>query len=75
MLERKARGDIPFFVNCTSGTTVLGAFDPIEDIAAICKKYNMWLHVDVSTHDETSSERRWRCFEGRGGSGGLGESG
>lgn len=45
--ERKAKGDIPFFVNCTSGTTVLGAFDPIEEIADICEKYKMWLHVDV----------------------------
>ncbi|KAI5726547.1 hypothetical protein M8J76_004610 [Diaphorina citri] len=48
VLERKTKGDIPFFVNCTSGTTVLGAFDPIEEIADICQKYNMWLHVDAA---------------------------
>lgn len=35
-------------VNATSGTTVLGAFDPIEEIADICEKYKIWLHVDVN---------------------------
>lgn len=49
ILERKTRGHVPFFVNATSGTTVLGAFDPINEIADICQKYGMWLHVDVST--------------------------
>jgi cysteine sulfinate desulfinase/cysteine desulfurase-like protein len=48
ILERKAKGHIPFFVNATAGTTVLGAFDPIEPIADICQKYKLWLHVDVS---------------------------
>ncbi len=36
----------PFFINATAGTTVLGAFDPIEEISTISKKYNLWLHVD-----------------------------
>ena len=39
-------GFVPFFVNATAGTTVMGAFDPIEPISKICKKYNLWLHVD-----------------------------
>ncbi|GEQ87071.1 pyridoxal-dependent decarboxylase [Patiriisocius marinistellae] len=39
-------GNHPFFVNATAGTTVLGAFDPIEPLSKICKKYNIWLHVD-----------------------------
>ena len=37
---------LPFFVNATAGTTVLGAFDDIETISKICKSYNLWLHVD-----------------------------
>lgn len=36
------------FVNATAGSTVYGAFDPINEIADICEKYNLWLHVDVS---------------------------
>ena len=39
-------GGIPTYVNATSGTTVLGAFDPIDTIADITQKYNIWLHVD-----------------------------
>ncbi|KAL3287595.1 hypothetical protein HHI36_002064 [Cryptolaemus montrouzieri] len=48
IVERRTRGHIPFFVCCTSGTTVLGAFDPINEIADICQKYGMWLHVDAA---------------------------
>ncbi|XP_065336093.1 glutamate decarboxylase [Cloeon dipterum] len=48
IVERKSKGHIPFFVNATSGTTVLGAFDPINDIADICEKYNCWLHIDAA---------------------------
>ncbi|MGB0777941.1 MAG: pyridoxal phosphate-dependent decarboxylase family protein [Flavobacteriaceae bacterium] len=40
------QGYIPTYVNATAGTTVMGAFDPIEPIADITDKYNIWLHVD-----------------------------
>jgi sulfinoalanine decarboxylase len=39
-------GFIPTYVNATAGTTVLGAFDPIDEIADITEKYGIWLHVD-----------------------------
>jgi sulfinoalanine decarboxylase/sulfinoalanine decarboxylase/aspartate 1-decarboxylase len=39
-------GGIPTYVNATAGTTVLGAFDPLDTIADITEKYNIWLHVD-----------------------------
>jgi len=50
-LETQIKEDIdaglrPFFVNATAGTTVMGAFDPIKEISALCKKYDLWLHVD-----------------------------
>lgn len=50
-LEKVVEKDIiegyhPVLVNATAGTTVLGAFDPVKSISEICKKHNIWLHVD-----------------------------
>lgn len=44
----KQDGFTPFYVNATAGTTVLGAFDPFTEIADVCKRYRMWMHVDGS---------------------------
>lgn len=44
--EDIANGYIPFFVNATAGTTVLGAFDDITAISKVCKTHQLWLHVD-----------------------------
>ena len=41
-------GERPFFIGATAGTTVRGVFDPIEEIALICKQYNLWFHIDGS---------------------------
>ncbi len=48
IVRAKSEGALPVMVSATAGTTVLGAFDPLEQIAEICKKYNIWMHVDVS---------------------------
>ena len=40
------KGYLPFFVNATAGTTVLGAFDDVVSISKLCKSYNLWLHLD-----------------------------
>ncbi len=39
-------GLIPFYLNATLGTSVLGALDPIAELAAIAKRYGLWLHID-----------------------------
>jgi len=41
-------GRRPFYVNALAGTTVLGGFDRFKDIAAVCKKHKVWLHIDAS---------------------------
>jgi len=46
IIDDLQNGGIPTYVNATAGTTVLGAFDPIDKIADITEKYNIWLHVD-----------------------------
>lgn len=46
ILECKAEGYEPFMVNCTAGSTVIGAYDPVEAIADITERHGLWLHVD-----------------------------
>ncbi|KAL4229294.1 glutamate decarboxylase gad1 [Mactra antiquata] len=40
------QGNIPLMVNATCGTTVLGAFDPVSEIAPLCEQHDIWLHID-----------------------------
>lgn len=40
-------GRIPFFVNATAGTTVLGAFDDFVVVGEICRRHGLWFHVDA----------------------------
>ncbi|MDC0673460.1 pyridoxal phosphate-dependent decarboxylase family protein [Nannocystis radixulma] len=44
----RARGERPFFVNATAGTTVLGGFDPLPALADLAERHDLWLHVDGS---------------------------
>jgi len=45
---RDEAGMTPLYVNATAGTTVLGSFDPLEEIADICSRHKVWMHVDAS---------------------------
>jgi glutamate/tyrosine decarboxylase-like PLP-dependent enzyme len=36
----------PFMIVGTAGTTVLGAFDNLDELIRIKEKYNLWLHID-----------------------------
>ncbi|MFH4973820.1 hypothetical protein AB6A40_000529 [Gnathostoma spinigerum] len=48
IFEAKKDGLVPFFVCATSGTTVYGAWDPLNEIADICQRHKLWFHVDAA---------------------------
>uniref|UniRef100_UPI00398E89D4 cysteine sulfinic acid decarboxylase isoform X3 n=1 Tax=Pristiophorus japonicus TaxID=55135 RepID=UPI00398E89D4 len=56
----KSKGAVPFMVNATSGTTVFGAFDPLPEIADICQKHGIWLHVDAAWGGSALISRKHR---------------
>ncbi|AQQ66366.1 pyridoxal-dependent decarboxylase [Microbulbifer agarilyticus] len=48
LLASRERGEIPIAVVATMGTTDFGSIDPIEDISALCRQYQLWLHADAA---------------------------
>jgi len=45
--KEKAKGNNPFFVNSTMGSTVIGGFDDSHAISDICKRHGLWHHMDA----------------------------
>ena len=57
-----ASDQIPFAVLATSGTTVLGSFDPLREIAAVAHKHNLWMHVDAAWGGSCLFSSRYRSL-------------
>ncbi|KLJ08999.1 glutamate decarboxylase [Blastomyces silverae] len=61
IVKAKSEGMTPLYVNATAGTTVFGSFDPLEQIATICQKHNLWFHVDASWGGSFAFSRKQRA--------------
>lgn len=66
-LERLIVADIqagytPIMVGATVGTTVLGAADPLHEIANICEAHKLWFHVDAAWGGGAIFSERARGF-------------
>lgn len=48
IVQAKADGFTPLYVNATAGTTVYGTFDDFNAIADIAEKHRIWFHIDGS---------------------------
>lgn len=57
-------GARPFMVSATAGTTVLGAFDPLEAVADLCEKYGLWMHVDAAWGGGALMSQKYRHLLG-----------
>jgi len=48
IIESKERGQTPFIVLSTAGTTVRGEFDDLDAISDIAQAHGIWHHVDAA---------------------------
>ena len=46
--EDRAMGFLPAMVVASAGTTATGAVDPLGDVADLCVREGLWLHVDAA---------------------------
>ncbi|NOX53158.1 MAG: aminotransferase class I/II-fold pyridoxal phosphate-dependent enzyme [Planctomycetes bacterium] len=56
---RRENRPIVAVVACACATPI-GAFDPLEQIAEVCRRYEVWLHVDAAHGGSACFSRRYR---------------
>lgn len=50
VIADKEAGLIPFFVSASTGSTSSAACDPLPAIGRICRKHNIWFHIDAAMY-------------------------
>jgi L-2,4-diaminobutyrate decarboxylase len=67
-LESLSTAGVPVIaLVATAGTTVRGAVDPLVDLASLCRRHGIWLHVDAAIGGVLGlSERHRQRVEGLG---------
>lgn len=58
--EDLENGKKPFAVVASAGTTNTGSVDPMREISAVCREYDMWLHVDGAFGASVLLSERYR---------------
>lgn len=60
LLQDLQQGLHPFVAVASAGTTNTGSVDPLKEIAALCRQYGLWLHVDGAFGASTLLSQRHR---------------
>jgi aromatic-L-amino-acid decarboxylase len=60
--EDIANGLVPFFVCATVGTTSTNAMDPLTEIGQICRKHDLWIHIDAAMSGTAAICPEYRHF-------------
>ena len=60
--QLRSAGRKPFALVAVAGTTVQGSVDPLIDLAALCRREQLWLHVDgaIGAVCALVDSQRWR---------------
>ncbi len=46
--EDRATGLIPFYIVATLGTTSVCSYDKLQELGPICRRENIWMHIDAA---------------------------
>ncbi len=60
LISLKAQSRTVIAVSSCSCATPIGAFDPLADIAAVCQRHKVWLHVDAAHGGAACLSRKYR---------------
>ena len=60
LAELRRQGTPIIAVSAAACATPIGAFDPLEEIAQVCRRHEVWLHVDAAHGGAACMSRRYR---------------